>query len=522
MMPNTPQEGQFQGQYQAPTPYVMPTKPSLPFKTYDRVLAIATLALGFIFWKWEILFVPSLGLGIFLFFILTIAVGLIYMEYHGIKQNTKSLICLAIIVGSLLPFILFDRIDIEFFLNLFIITLYVVWVSYSCNTNIAEKLSGFVASDLINQWIIVPFSNFGNIFICIFKRNGENKKEKRVFAAIIGIIVSIPIIVLIISLLIAADDGFANLAKNLPNLLNAVTFDNMIYFIFGIPVACYIFGSVSGNSNKRSTGKITKEGTATTLANAHKIPTASIYAPLIILNILYVVFFIAMGSYLFSAFAGDLPNAYTYAEYARKGFFELCGVSAINLIIIIFVYCFTKRNPGCYPKNLRGLTGILSGLTILLIATAMSKMLLYIGAYGLTRLRVYTLWFMILLLITFIVILIWHIRPFNAGKPIAIAFVAMVMILFLSNTDGLIAKYNFDQYKNGALPEIDVWNMTYMSDAVVPYLNELKNNASDKSVRDQATQAIYTRKEHSSYEYNPAAPDFLRWNLQSHRVSNIE
>ena len=46
---------------------------------------------------------------------------------------------------------------------------------------------------------------------------------------------------------------------------------------------------------------------------------------------------------LFSALAGKLPEAFTYAEYARRGFFELCQVSVWNLCILIMSDLFTSR-----------------------------------------------------------------------------------------------------------------------------------------------------------------------------------
>lgn len=506
--------------YQGYVQYIAPPKEPIPFKSFDRLLALLTFVLGFVFWKWGILFYPSPGLGTMIFFVLAIALGLFYMQYHGVKQNTNSLICLAILIASLLPFILYDRIEIEVFLILFIITMYVIWLAYSCNTNISKNISGFVVGDLANQLFVVPFSNFGMAFICLFKRNKEDAKEKKAFSAIIGVLVSIPIITVVIALLIAADDGFYNLTKSIPKLFTPVQFaNNIAYLIFGIPVACYIFGSIAGNSNKRKTDSITKENTANRLAKSHKIPTPSIYAPLAIFNLLYVIFFIAMGAYLFSAFSGELPAAYTYAEYARKGFFELCGVAAINLVIIIFAYCFTRREPKQYPQKLRYMTCFLSVMTILLIATAMSKMLLYIGAYDLTRLRVYTLWFMILLLIVFLVILIWHAKPFNAGKPIVVTFVALVLILFLSNTDGLIAKYNVEQYETGRSKDIDIEMMTYMSDAVDPYLQNLMKNAPDENIRKKAEDTIAMRED--MYFHYADEPKYFVWNMQSARLSSV-
>jgi hypothetical protein len=258
---------------------------------------------------------------------------------------------------------------------------------------------------------------------------------------------------------------------------------------------------------------VTKTGTDALLSAVRKLPLAAVRPCLIILAVLYAVFFIAMGAYLFSAFSGSLPSSYTYAEYARRGFFELCGVAAINLLVIAIVYLFAKRGAGEYPRSLRALTATISAMTVLLILTAASKMLLYVERYGLTRLRVYTLWFMALLLCVFAVVVIWHIRPINAGKPIVIAFALLTLGLFFTNTDGLIAKYNVEQYEAGALNTVDTETLTYMSDAVVPYLVDLEENAPDDEVRAGAKKALYIRENNavaSVEEYS-----WRNWNLQS-------
>ena len=65
-----------------------------------------------------------------------------------------------------------------------------------------------------------------------------------------------------------------------------------------------------------------------------------------ILTAVYLIFCaIQLGSLFFGHGMG-LPDGYTYAEYARSGFFELLGVSIINLLIVLAVIHLF------YPKRL--------------------------------------------------------------------------------------------------------------------------------------------------------------------------
>ena len=115
----------------------------------------------------------------------------------------------------------------------------------------------------------------------------------------------------------------------------------------------------------------------------------------------YGLFMALQAQYLFSAFVGIRPETYTYAEYARKGFFELCLVAVVNLAVLLMANLFTKTKRE-ESRWLRCLNLLLSVLTLLLISTAMSKMILYISAYGLTEKRITTMVFMAWLAIVFV------------------------------------------------------------------------------------------------------------------------
>jgi len=253
----------------------------------------------------------------------------------------------------------------------------------------------------------------------------------------------------------------------------------------------------------------------------HAIPGVTVFVPLAILNFIYLVFFIAMGSYLFSAFAGDLPADLTYAEYARRGFFELCAVATINLAVIIFSYTGVKRKECEYPLNLKILTGVLSSFTVLLVLTAMSKMLMYISSYGLTRLRIYTFWFMVVILFVFILLIIWHFKQYHIGKLIVTGFVILFLMLAMSNSDGLIAKYNINAYEKGTLETLDIELFYELSDAAYPYVANYGNRVEDPEMKTQMNEIVkYYRYDYLDMNdidnsYSFWCSHILKFNLQS-------
>lgn len=495
----------------------------LSFPWLESAVAASLLVLGFCYWEWGLLYQESSGLGDTLFFLVCIALALVYLHLRGIKQNVKSSIALAVAIGGALPFLLYGSRDFNALIWMFEASACLIWIAYSCKTIIAPHLSGFLAVDLIRQLFIVPFANFGRFFTSPFAylpKKGRKIAMPLVTAGI-SLIIFIPIALIIVSLLAESDDGFYQMLLSLSDAFEKIDLSTLMQWIFnlvfGIPIAAYIFGSIAGNSLRRKSRFFNHIHLKHTYTKAQVLGGIAFYVPLILLIIMYVSYFVAMGSYLTSALASELPDSFTYAEYARSGFFELCTVAAINLFLLGVVYLFAKRLPGTYPIVLRVLTAVLTLLTMALVVTAASKMLLYIDIYGLSPLRLYTSVFMLLLLVVFGLIMAWHIKPFNAARPCIIATIALFLALSLVNTDGLIANYNVRQYLDGNTEQIDPDMLGGMSDAALPALQELANEATDPWVQESAEDAIdfhnlvmqeaFTDSESRNHWYN--------WNLVS-------
>jgi hypothetical protein len=486
----------------------------------DPVFALALLALGFCFWEWKVLGPFTSGIGATLFFLLVLISSFIYLQVRGVRQNTKSLLMLLLAVAGSLPFVLNGARDINFFLLPLEACACLLWFMYSCRTSISNKLSGLFAADLLNQVLIVPFANFGRIFVQPFSQmTGRRKVLFPLLLALCGLIICIPVFSIVVWLLALSDEGFKLFTESITTYF---AFDDVMRyifeFIFGIPIAAYLFGAVFGNALKLRSSHISSEGSLRVFNTAHILPRALLYAPLVLFVLLYIIYFITMGSYLFSGLQGKLPTAYTYAEYARHGFFELCGVATINLCILAGIWLLAKRGIREYPPALRVLSALLTLLTCLLIVTAASKMLLYIQTYGLTPLRVYTTWFMALMLLSFLALLIWHVKPYNVARPVIILATVFTLGLGFANTNGFIANYNVDRYLSAQTELIDVDTLIYLSDPALPALYRLQDATSDPALLADVENAIDTIENApliADGQYNTQSP-WYRWNLQTH------
>lgn len=167
------------------------------------------------------------------------------------------------------------------------------------------------------------------------------------------------------------------------------------------------------------------------------------------LNIVYIIFCAMQFMYLFGAFTMDLPEGISYTNYARDGFFELATIGIINLIVLLVFITFTKPSPkgNTFFKVTMTLLVI---TTVTMLASAGMRLVMYSHGFGLTRLRVYTLWFLALELLLILVVLVRiYYMKFSFLKVALAVFVICWLILGYSHSDAMIAKNNVDRYIAG-------------------------------------------------------------------------
>ncbi len=79
----------------------------------------------------------------------------------------------------------------------------------------------------------------------------------------------------------------------------------------------------------------------------------------------------------------------TLAEYARRGFFELVAVSALVLPLLLVCESWMETRSAAATRLFRVLAGTMTGLLLAIIGSALHRMVLYQGQFGLTEDRVF-------------------------------------------------------------------------------------------------------------------------------------
>lgn len=338
--------------------------------------------------------------------------------------------------------------------------------------------------EMIRRAVGDMFNNIGKPFSILrasikLGRTVKMKEGKK--QILIGVLISLPLLVILIVLLSSADMVFGYYFDNITNVFNNIDTGEFIpHTIVSLVVFFYLFAYVwSFKSEKKRAEKIEK-------SPAIGWGGITVITVLIALNVLYLVFTIIQFSYLYGGGKVALPAGFTYADYARKGFFELAAVTFINFIIVLSCVKRINKENTKLLKTANVLLTILVAFTLNMLFSANFKLTLYENAFGYTFLRVSVHLFMLLLFTLCLVVAagIWY-RKISIMKTIIVITISMYTVINYLNIDGFIARKNIEFFnKNG---KVDVNYLTSLSSEAVPYLIELrdKNNNSIRAVIDE-------------------------------------
>ena len=332
-------------------------------------------------------------------------------------------------------------------------------------------------------------------------RKNAGTVGKKGSAAVIGLAAAIPLVAVMVFLLMRADAAFEGLMDLLPET------------DWEEPLRSLLFGGIMGITlYSRGTGLVHKEKALAAPSGRRGIHPITVNTILGSVCILYGVYLLSQLAYFSGGLSGILPEGYTLAQYARRGFFEMAWLSAINLAIVCLAMGLVEKTEKP-PLLTRSFCLFLGMVTLFLIAAASAKMFLYIGSYGLTRLRVLTEVIMVWLAITTVLVCLWLFRP---SLPYMKAVVLSALILGVAviwvDVDTQVARYNVRSYQSGALDTIDMAHLAGLGYGAVPYIEELTRD-DDPEVAQTAQDILQNRSCHTE--------DFRDWNYSKAKAEEI-
>ncbi len=295
-----------------------------------------------------------------------------------------------------------------------------------------------------------------------FSKNKDNRKNNTLIAVVTGFIAAMAVLCITLPLLLRSDIMFSKLfGKILEHINFASLFWISLTFILGftLPYAFFI-ALCRYNLNREE-----EPGTAEKGDGAGEYPGGRLSPrnidPIIgitftsIISLIYLIYCAVQIMYLFIGMRIGLPEQVSYAEYARGGFWELLFVSVINFIMILLCMYLFREN-----VVLKVILTVICGCTFVMILSSGYRMMMYIGEYYLTFLRVLVLWFLIVLAL---IIAGMTVSIYKKRFPLFHYIMAVVGVMYIgfsfSRPDVIVAKYDIARWEG--ISDADFYYLMY-------------------------------------------------------------
>lgn len=367
------------------------------------------------------------------------------------------------------------------------------------------RIAGLIdyATALVLAGVHAAFSALTLLFGDIpWKRFATGGVRSRQFASVsAGLLLALPIVVIFGALLTSADAVFDQLVRRLFDW----DIDQLLWH--GITIG---FWSWLTAGFLRQTFLVKEswpdQKSAPSSASTFSLGIVEIGTALGALNGLFLAFVIVQFRYLFGGAAalGTVINL-SYAEYARRGFFELVEVAALALPLLLAAHHLLNKDRAAHVRAFNLLAAATIGLLFIIMLSAVLRMKLYTDEFGLTELRLYTTAFMLWLALVcgwFGMTVLRSRRERFAFGALAAGFAVLIGLSVL-NPDDLIVRVNAARVE--AANPFDAEYPTRLSADAVPALIQALPAMTDK---DRCTIAAWLLGRWSP----PSYVDLRTWN----------
>jgi hypothetical protein len=278
-----------------------------------------------------------------------------------------------------------------------------------------------------------------------------SSKLKRI---LVGLLMVVPVMAVFIALFAGADAVFSRFVSNL------VDFDagRLVLHMLAILLLAWAGLGLLRHARRVEPAPVRSRGMRRLTTETASALTA--------LGALFAVFVLIQFAYLFGGL--ETNTGLTYAQYARKGFFEL--VIAAALVVLIALTVDRVVQAATRSRLVDTLLLVLIAETLVILASAITRLLAYVDAYGLTQARFYAAIFLAWTGVVLVLAAFLFPRSKRAGFALA-SLVAAVVLLFATagvNPDGVIARTNLTKH-----PVDEVYLSSLSSDAVPSLVGRL-------------------------------------------------
>lgn len=447
-------------------------------KTLQKALYIILLSLGLALVFNYLFFAKEIGISVFVFVVVLLGTVTTFAKHQQVPLKQTWWLMALIAFFALMPGIR---------ANGFLTFLNVV-ATFGLLILLAHQLVGtpvflMKVRDYFLLAVLGPFRMLGRGLSTISKLGQihSNVKNRDTWIRVLkGVVMAVPILILFGALFSQADLAFSQFLGNFIHLNiseRSIQYLVLLAFAFaaGLCYLSYVFfserGGLATSASRRPAEAFSspialatdeaKEGEPDTVAQPSKSIEVLVFLSLI--STLFLLFIGFQITYLFGGEANIASWGFTYADYARRGFFELLAVAVLSLLVLLASekYAGTEEKK---DKHFLVPALVLIAEVVVVIFSAFKRLSLYIDAYSLTTLRFYVATFIILLLALFILLAVKFIRSkpenfFTFGTLLTGA--AFLVLVNLINPDAHIANSNLKQFNQTG--KIDAYYIANLS-----------------------------------------------------------
>jgi hypothetical protein len=364
--------------------------------------------------------------------------------------------------------------------------------------------------DMMEHTVAQNLRHWGTVFKVIKRAGGSKVKDERkqvMGKVLIGLAISFPLLLVVITLLSSADGVFHHVILALPNVLDRISFaEGFVRALWIILLGMGFFGLVWGfvdskiydwEFQPKVYGPVQAPAT-------FKVDPVILSTILIAINTVYVLFVVVQFSYLFGAWEGVLPEGSSYADYARSGFFELIMVAAINFVILLLALVSQGNRSGLLQKVINMLLYILVGCSTVMLYSAYTRLTLYEEVYGYTTTRFLVHAFMIFMgALLIVAALRIAVQRLPLAKCYIVLGLASYVVMNYIGMDVIIAQKNIDRYEISG--KLDVDYLIRLSPEVIPSLIKFSRNEEgklDKYLRNEWSDGAERERKRKWQSFN--------------------
>ncbi len=468
--------------------------------THHRSILLVSLTLALV--AQYLLYGVYLGINAVIVVVLILIAAIVFSQ----RSQKRFSMELVVVMCAMLFFSGMLAVRSNGFLS-FLNVVMIVYLLVYCVDIIAGTRVRATVSDYLWPVVILPFAflnRSGAVLNGVFRAQEDSTRHKRVKQILVGVLMAFPVLVVFTLLFASGDMVFAQYTQAIFSFSIDVNVIARILIVFILTILFsgalgYIVGGVQPN-----VARLFPQS-----SNVRRLGSLELGSFLGLVNGLFTCFILIQVSYFFSGKEKLVELGLTYAEYARKGFFELVVVAVIAFALIWVSEKVVVKKGESYPLTFRILSSLLALQTLVVMVSSFQRLWLYEEAYGFTRPRFFVHVFLIWLTLTFILLIGKLLMNKRDDVFLKIVFTSIIVFLVginIVSPDRFIVNQNIKRYLNGN--QFDTSYLSVLSNDVVPSLVTLfeSGKIQDETVRGELGRQLWER-----LEYRLSSPEVSDW-----------